>query len=79
MIINETRSTIMARRSVRAYKPDPIPQDVLTAILDAGKVAPYVMPESRHFSVIRDRSMINSLEGCYIADYKEQPHVKKPD
>jgi len=74
MIINETLSTIMARRSVRAYKPDPIPQDVLTAILDAGKAAPYVMPESRHFSVIRDRSMINRLsedakaEGMKLSD-----------
>ena len=32
--------TIKTRRSVRAYKPDPIPEDKLQRILDAARLAP---------------------------------------
>ena len=31
---------IRTRRSVRAYRPDPIPEEVLTRVLDAARVAP---------------------------------------
>jgi nicotinate-nucleotide--dimethylbenzimidazole phosphoribosyltransferase len=43
--MNETIDLILHRRSVRAYSPDPIPQDVLDAILLAGCAAPYGGPE----------------------------------
>jgi nitroreductase len=36
----EFQELIRARRSVRLYKPDPVPQDVLDRILEAGRVAP---------------------------------------
>ncbi|MFB3880663.1 MAG: nitroreductase family protein [Armatimonadota bacterium] len=31
---------IRTRRSVRAYRPDPIPEEVLTRVLDAARIAP---------------------------------------
>ena len=31
---------IRTRRSVRGYRPDPIPEEVLTRVLDAARVAP---------------------------------------
>ena len=31
---------IRTRRSVRSYKPDPIPQKVLNKVLDAARIAP---------------------------------------
>lgn len=31
---------IQTRRSVRAYKPDPVPADLLDAVLEAGTWAP---------------------------------------
>ncbi len=37
--MNEVQNAILTRRSVRAYKNDPIPKDVLEAILEAGKYA----------------------------------------
>lgn len=37
--MNEVQNAILTRRSVRAYKNDPIPKDVLKAILEAGKYA----------------------------------------
>lgn len=78
MISNETINAIMSRRSVRAYKPDPIPKDILTAILEAGQAAPYVSPDSRHFSVIQDRSIIARLsedakaEGMKLGDFQSE-------
>ena len=31
---------IRTRRSIRSYKPDPIPEEVLTRVLDAARIAP---------------------------------------
>ncbi|MBS7611205.1 nitroreductase family protein [Candidatus Bathyarchaeota archaeon] len=31
---------IRTRRSIRSYKPDPIPEDVLTRVLEAARIAP---------------------------------------
>ena len=36
----ETKECLLTRRSVRAYKPDPIPGEVLKEILEAGLAAP---------------------------------------
>ncbi len=37
---NEVLENIRSRRSVRAYKPDEVPQDKLRAVLEAGTYAP---------------------------------------
>jgi nitroreductase len=74
MFINETIRVIMQRRSVRSYKPDPIPEEILAAILEAGQAAPYVAPDSRHFCVIRDKNRVARLsesakaEGMKLSD-----------
>lgn len=39
-MMNEVLSTIKARRSVRSYKPDAVPTDLLQAVLEAGTYAP---------------------------------------
>jgi len=36
----EFYEVIKTRRSVRSYKPDPIPEDVLERVLDAARIAP---------------------------------------
>ena len=38
--MNEVLENIKNRRSVRSYKPDPIPRDILKKIIDAGNMAP---------------------------------------
>ncbi len=78
MLSNEALGAIMSRRSVRTYKPDPIPKETLTAILEAGQAAPYVSPDSRHFSVIQDMSTISRLseaakvEGMKLGDFQRE-------
>ncbi len=39
-MMNEVLNTIKARRSVRAYKPDAVPAELLNAVLEAGTYAP---------------------------------------
>lgn len=38
--MNETMNTLLTRRSIRRYKKDPIPEEVLDQILKAGTYAP---------------------------------------
>ncbi len=37
--MNETLKTLTERRSCRSYKPDPVPQEILNQILEAGTYA----------------------------------------
>jgi nitroreductase len=38
--MNETLQTMWTRRSVRKYKPDPVPETDLNLILEAARMAP---------------------------------------
>lgn len=38
--MNETMQTLLARRSIRKYKPDPVPEDLLRQVVEAGVYAP---------------------------------------
>ena len=54
---------ILARRSVRQYTTEPIPEDKLNAILYAGLAA--ASSKNRRpweFVVVRDRAMLDALE-----------------
>ncbi len=54
MIINETMKSILARRSYKAFKSDPISDDILETIIEAGKYAPTGMNrQAWHFTVVR--------------------------
>ena len=53
---------IRSRRTVRDYKPDPVPQEVLTKILQAGRWAPSSGDTQKwHFIVIQDRDTLGTL------------------
>ncbi|MBQ7851116.1 MAG: nitroreductase family protein [Clostridia bacterium] len=58
-------NTILARRSVRQYTAQPIPEDTLNAILYAGLAA--ASSKNRRpweFVLVRDRAMLNALGSC---------------
>lgn len=60
--MNETLSTLKNRRSIRAYKPDQVPNDILDQILEAGTYAPTGMgKQSPVMVVIQDKDMIQKL------------------
>ena len=53
---------IRSRRTVRDYKPDPIPQEALTKILQAGRWAPSSSDSQKwHFIVVQDRDTLGAL------------------
>jgi nitroreductase len=54
MIKNETVKSILARRSYKAFKSDPISDDILETIIEAGKHAPTGMNrQAWHFTVVK--------------------------
>jgi len=61
--MNETLCIIRQRRSCRAYKNEPIPADILTAIVDAGLWAPTGMNmQDRHFTIVQDKLMLDRMD-----------------
>jgi len=60
--MNETLRIINERRSCRAYRSDPVPEEAIAAIVDAGLWAPTGMnKQDRHFTVIRDKSILDRM------------------
>lgn len=54
MLTNETMESILARRSFKAFKNDPIDDDIIETIIEAGKYAPTGMNrQAWHFTVVK--------------------------
>ena len=52
--MNEVIRTILNRRSIRSYLPDPIPQETMNTVIQAGLAAPSAMnQQSWHFVVLQ--------------------------
>lgn len=61
-MMNETIKTILSRRSVRAYRPEQIPAELLKEIVNAGQYAPSAMGEQQWlFVAVRDRALMARL------------------
>ena len=59
--MNEVFENIYLRRSVRDYKPDDLPDDIIREVIRAGTYAPYVMSQPWRFVVIKNKEMISRL------------------
>lgn len=59
----ETMKAIASRKSVRTYKQDQIPDEVLNTILIAGSAAPVAsgMYDSLHLTVIQDKEILAGI------------------
>jgi nitroreductase len=63
----ELSEAIVNRRSIRKYKRDPIPDALITEILNSGMAAPSAGNlQSRHFYVVRDRALMKSLAAAAL-------------
>jgi nitroreductase len=71
---------IKKRKSIRAYKDEPLQKDVVAAILEAGKYAPTARNMQRlEYKVITNKSLIDKLSvGITTALKKEAPSMKSP-
>jgi len=58
--------TIFARRSIRQYTSEPVPEDVVRDLLRAGMAAPSAGNEQPwHFVVIRDRALLDQVPSVH--------------
>ena len=66
-----------SRCSIRGFKPDPIPEELLNTILQAGQFAPSAKNlQPYHFVVVRDPATLEELSEAYPAPFfKEAPLV----
>ena len=61
--MNEVLNTIKNRRTIRKFKPNPIDDEMLQAILEAGRWAPsFSNLQPWRFIVIRDQGLKNLLD-----------------
>jgi nitroreductase len=75
--MNETLRVIHERRSCRAYKNDPIPEETLAAIVDAGLWAPTGMNrQDRHFTIIRDKATLDRMNKLTSAKMPEPARAR---
>jgi 5,6-dimethylbenzimidazole synthase len=60
---------IQSRRDVRAFKPDPVPDDVLLRILNAAHHAPSVgLMQPWDFIIIRDRATKTKIKAVFLRE-----------
>lgn len=74
----EFSDLIHSRESVRNYDPDrPVPPEILTRILDAGRLAPSACNQQPwKFIVISSQGMREKAGKCYPRDwFKDAPHI----
>ncbi|MCX8044315.1 MAG: nitroreductase family protein [Desulfobacterota bacterium] len=58
----ELMEAILGRRSIRSYRPDPVPEDVLLYILEAARWAPsWANTQCWEFIIVRDAAIKNRL------------------
>ncbi len=72
----ETMEAILTRRSIRKFKPDDIPEDIIKTLLEAAMTAPSAGNQQPwHFIVIRDRQILEGITQVhpYAQMLKEAP------
>ena len=61
--MNETIQTLLTRRSIRKYKPEQFPDDVMRQIIEAGLYAPSAMGcQPCHLVVVRGHDKITKVD-----------------
>lgn len=59
---NETLHTILTRRSIRAYRPDSVPEETIARILEAGQFAATALGiQPWHFSVVTNKELLDRI------------------
>ena len=70
--MNEVIEAIRKRRSVRAYEPKTIPQDIINMIIEAGNEAPSAMnSQPWRFVVVEDEKVKEKLLGAALPNAKK--------
>jgi nitroreductase len=79
VINNETMRSILARRSYKSFKSDPISDDILETILTAGKYAPNGMNrQAWHFTVVKSAAGKKMFKDACEMAQKRGPALPPP-
>lgn len=72
---------LMTRRSVRAYKDEPVPHDIMNVILECGIHAPNGMNKQPwEIRIVDDQEFLNEMTDLYLAGMDENnPRYPKKD
>lgn len=66
------QKTILTRRSVRRYRPDPLPRETVEALLEAGRYAPSGHnKQAWHFMAVLDRKILEALNEAVIKGFAD--------
>ena len=75
---NAVIRAIMDRRSVRKYKPEPVPKEMLDVILHCGINAPNAMNEQRwEVRVTENKDFIDGVTKVFVESAKDDERVQK--
>ena len=73
MLTNPTIQTIMDRRSTRAFKADPVPQEVIETLIECGIHAPSGRNmQPWHISVVTDPALIGEMNDGFMRHIGEE-------
>ena len=63
------------RRSTRKFRPDPVSDEDIQKIIDAGQTAPLAMgnDKSTHMTVVRDREVLDTIRKCCMKESRKTP------
>lgn len=79
--MGSVQKTILDRRSVRRYRPAPLPRETVGALLEAGRYAPSGHnKQAWHFLAILDRTILEELNQAVkqgFADLEPSPNAPK--
>lgn len=67
--MNDVSSVIRARRSVRDFRPEPVPPDVLAGILDDARHAPSWSNTRGYCVAVATGDQLERLRGAYAAEF----------
>lgn len=68
--MNEVLENIRRRRSVRRFLPEPLPQEALTAVIEAGRQAPCGgNNRTTHFMVIQNQEVLEELRRLAVQEF----------
>lgn len=66
----ELWEALRTRRSIRAYKSDPVPQEVIEKVLEGARIAPSAANRQPwHFFVVTDPARRESLKAAYSKEW----------
>jgi len=77
----EVVDVMMSRRSIRAYKPEPVPHEIMDVILKCGINAPNGMNRQPwEIRVVDNQEMLNAMTDLYLKDMDaDDPRNPKKD